>query len=208
VISGGSGQHARDAAPARTPGLLPWAPPAPAPVALLGAAVDWAVVAIGAAMIVLVFVNVVMHVFHRDLAWVIELSELLMVWVTFLGGAAAARRGSHMRITEFIDKLHGARRIWADAAIEVLALAVLALLIRYGWGIVGAGWTNRLTVLDWPMAFQYLALPVGAGAAFVFVAWDLVLILQGRSHAERFGAPADPAPAVHAPAASAPAQGR
>jgi len=194
VISGVSGQHARDAAPARTPGLLPWAPPAPAPIALLGAVVDWAVVAIGAVMIVLVFVNVVMHVIHRDLAWVIELSELLMVWVTFLGGAAAARRGSHMRITEFIDKLQGKRRIWADAAIEVVALAVLGLLIYFGWNLVGAGWTNRLTVLDWPMSFQYLGLPIGAGAAFVFVAWDLALILKGRSHAERFGAPAGPVP--------------
>ena len=62
-------------------------------------------VAIGAVMIVLVFINVLLHVVSKDIAWVTELAELLMVWVTFLGGACAARRGAQMTITEFIDKL-------------------------------------------------------------------------------------------------------
>ena len=87
--------------------ILPPAPLAPASLAAFGAAVDWAVVAIGAVMIALVFVNVLLHVVGKDLAWVTELAELLMVWVTFLGGACAARRGAQMTITEFIDKLGG-----------------------------------------------------------------------------------------------------
>ena len=73
--------------------LLPKAPPAPRWLAAFGALVDWAVVAIGAVMIVLVFVNVLLHIVGRDLAAVTELAELLMVWVTFLSGASAARRG-------------------------------------------------------------------------------------------------------------------
>ena len=71
--------------------LLPPAPPAPAPLRLVGDAVDWSIVGIGAVMIVLVFINVVMHAFGKDMAATIELCELLMVWVTFFGGAAAAR---------------------------------------------------------------------------------------------------------------------
>jgi hypothetical protein len=55
--------------------------------------------------------------FGKDLAWVTEFGELLMVWVTFLGGACAAQRGAHMTITEFIDKLPGRRR-WADAGVQ------------------------------------------------------------------------------------------
>jgi TRAP-type transport system small permease protein len=73
-------------------GLLPPAPAAPRALAVFGDAVDWAVIAIGATMIVLVFANVLMHVVQKDLAWVTELAELLMVWVTFLGGARAAAR--------------------------------------------------------------------------------------------------------------------
>ena len=40
-------------------------------------------------MIVLVFINVTMHAFGKDMAATTEMCELLMVWVTFLGGAAA-----------------------------------------------------------------------------------------------------------------------
>ena len=108
-LTPGAGQHARvtGAAAGRRGEMLPPAPPAPRPLAVFGAVVDWTVVAIGATMITLVFVNVLLHVVHKDLAWVTELAELLMVWVTFLGGACATRRGAQMTITEFIDKLPG-----------------------------------------------------------------------------------------------------
>ena len=98
-----------------------------------------------------------------------------MVWVTFLGGAAASRRGVHMTITEFLDKLRRprARRI-ADARDPAGPLASSACWSGTGIGIVNASWGNELTVLHVPMAIQYLALPVGAASMAVFVAWDLV----------------------------------
>lgn len=168
--------------------LLPACPPAPAPIRALTAMVDWSIVAIGATMIALVFFNVVVHIFGRDMAWTIELCELLMVWVTFLGGAAAARRGMHMAITEFVDKLSGDARRAADGAIQLVCAAVLVLLVKYGWGIVQSSWGNTLTVLDVPMALQYLALPVGAGAMLVFVLHDFVQTARGKTRAERYGA--------------------
>jgi len=138
-------------------------------------------------MIVLVFVNVLFHIAGGDIAWTTELCELLMVWVTFLGGAAATRRGLHMSITEFLDKLGPVARQWADGAIVCLNFIVLALLTWYGTGIVNASWGNELTVLRVPMATQYLALPIGAGTMAVFMCWDLVQILRGRTREQRYG---------------------
>jgi TRAP-type C4-dicarboxylate transport system permease small subunit len=149
--------------------------------------VDHAVVAIGAVMVILVFFNVVMHIFHMDIAWTTEFCEFMMVWATFLGGACAARRGAHMTITEILDKLSGLPRRGADALIQIFALAVLLLLVWYGWGIVSANWGNVLTVLEWPMAFQYLALPLGSAVSFVFVTFDFVQIVRGKSREERYG---------------------
>ncbi|MFO1322522.1 MAG: TRAP transporter small permease [Burkholderiales bacterium] len=167
--------------------MLPPQPPAPWPIRVLGRIVDWTIVAIGALMIVLVFLNVVFHFVGRDIAFTTELAEFLMVWVTFLGGAAASRRGLHMTITEFLDKLGPGGRRLADAAIGLLCLGVLGMLTWYGMGIVNATWGNELTVLHIPMALQYLALPVGAGAMSVFTAWDLVEIARGRTRAQRYG---------------------
>ena len=191
MISPGLHQHSHaddliQARPAQR-GLLPPAPPGPAPLRVIGDAVDWSIVIIGAVMIVLVFINVVMHSFGKDMAATTEMCELLMVWVTFLGGAAAARRGAHMAITELIDKLATGPRRLMDLAISAVSAAVLASLVWYGWGITVAGWTNRLTVLDIPMSFQYLALPVASLITLLFVLWDGLQIMRGRSHQERFG---------------------
>ena len=168
--------------------MLPPGPPAPRPIRLLGECVDWMIVAIGAVMILLVFCNVIFHIAGRDIAWTTEFCEFLMVWVTFLGGAAASRRGLHMTITEFLDKLGPNARRVADGAIQALCLGLLALLAWYGMGIVNATWGSELTVLHIPMAVQYLALPVGAAAMALFVAWDLLQIVRGRTRADRYGA--------------------
>ena len=159
---------------------------APLPIRALGCAVDWAVIAIGGTMALLVFFNVSLHVIHKDLAWVTELGELLMVWVTFLGGACAAQRGAHMTITEFIDKLSPERRRWADVAVQSLCLAMLGVLTRFGWSLVGSSWGNQLTVLEWPMAVQYMGMAVGCTLMAVFVAFDLLQTLRGVPRDQRY----------------------
>jgi TRAP-type C4-dicarboxylate transport system permease small subunit len=126
-------------------------------------------------------------VIGKDLAWVTELAELLMVWVTFLGGACATQRGAQMTITEFIDKLHGGRRRLADAAVDLLAAGVLVLLVVYGLRLAAAGWGNELTVLGIPMTFQYLGMPVGAAAMLAWVLWDLYRIARGDTREMRWG---------------------
>jgi TRAP-type C4-dicarboxylate transport system permease small subunit len=169
--------------------MLPAAPAAPPLLAAVGQATDWMVAAIGASMIALVFVNVCLHVFGLDLAWVTELAELLMVWVTFLGGACATRRGAQMTITEFIDKLQGERRRAADAIVDVFAIALLGALVWYGWNLVVASRGNELTVLQIPMSFQYLGMPVGCALMLLWLGWDLWRILRGDSREARWGRP-------------------
>ena len=170
---------------AAAPLLTPVAP-APAPMRWLGRLVDWTVIIIGATMALMVFVNVALHLVRMDLAWVTEFGELLLVWVTFLGGACAAQRGAHMSITEFIDKLAPAQRRWADAAVQGFCLAMLLVLVRFGWRLVGGNWGNELTVLHWPMAVQYMGMAVGCSLMAVFVAWDVWQILAGVPRERRY----------------------
>jgi TRAP-type C4-dicarboxylate transport system permease small subunit len=175
------------AGPARQP-LLPPDPPAPWPIALLGRLVDWSVLVIGGVMATLVFANVIVHnVFNGDIAWTTEFCELLMVWVTFLGGAAATRRGAHMVINELINHLKGAKKRYAEAAIQIAVFVTLGLLTWYGVGIAQAGNFSTLTVLGWPMSTQYTALPVASVITMIFVAWDFSEILRGKSTEERHG---------------------
>jgi TRAP-type C4-dicarboxylate transport system permease small subunit len=171
---------------ARRP-LLPPAPAAPWPIRFLGAIVDWTVVSIGAAMIVLVFTNVIFHAFQRDIAWTTELCELLMVWVSFLGAASVTRRGGHMAITEFVDKLGPRKRLLADAVLQAAAATILGMLVVYGWRIVVSSWGNMMTVIEVPMSLHYAALPVGSALTLVFVLHDLWQIAHGVGRNQRYG---------------------
>ncbi len=181
-------QQIAEVIPGAAATLLPPGPPAPAFIAWLARAVDWSIVLIGAVMATLVFVNVIVrNVFHGDIAWTTEFCELLMVWVTFLGGAAATRRGAHMVVGEFVGKLSGAPRRYADGAIQLVVLTTLGLLVWHGIGIADAGRMSELTVLGWPMSTQYLALPIASAITMVFVCWDLYEIMCGRTHKQRYG---------------------
>jgi TRAP-type C4-dicarboxylate transport system permease small subunit len=91
-----------------------------------------------------------------------------------------------MTITEFIDKLQPAQRRWADLVVQSACLAMLIVLARYGWSLVNANWGNVLTVLEWPMAWQYMGMAVGCTLMAVFVAWDLWQIARGVPRETRY----------------------
>jgi TRAP-type C4-dicarboxylate transport system permease small subunit len=166
-----------DARPMRH--LLPPAPPEPALLRWLGEIVDWSIVVLGSVLVAIVFANVVMHQLHYDIAWTTEFGEFVMVWTTFLGAAAAARRRGHMAITELSALARGAPGRALQLAIESTVAVVLVLLSWYGAVIVRSSWGNILTVLDWPMAWQYMALPVGSAIALVYVLRDLLVLARG-----------------------------
>jgi TRAP-type C4-dicarboxylate transport system permease small subunit len=92
-----------------------------------------------------------------------------------------------MAITELIDKLKPGHRRGLDLAITAVSTIVLGQLVWYGWNITKAGWSNQLTVLDIPMSFQYLALPVASFITLLFVLWDGLQIMRGLSREQRFG---------------------
>jgi len=167
--------------------ILPRGPDQPWPIHFLARLIDWALVVAAAVMIVLVFFNVCAHAAGHDLAETTEACELLMVWVSFLGGASIIRRSGHMTITEFIDKLGGRVRLAADFGVQLFALGVLWILFRNGLIIVENNWGNILTVLGIPMSWQYMPLAIGSGAGMIFVIYDLYQILRGKSREERYG---------------------
>lgn len=158
----------------------------PAPLRWLGLLIDYAVIALGTAVILLVSANVLSRTVQNvDVAWTTELAEFMMLWVTLLGTAAACRRRQHMRISELVLLAGSGRaRRALEAAINAVVAIMLALLIWYGTIIVNANWGNQMTVLYWPMALQYAALPVGSALTLVFVLRDFIGHLRGTTPIE------------------------
>jgi TRAP-type transport system small permease protein len=154
--------------------------PEPLGLRVVGDAIDLAVVALAVVLLVVMFANVAARLaLDSDIAWNTELGEFVLLWATFLGGAAAARRGAHMRITEFLEKMPPRLAAATEFATHLGTAALLALLVWYGAIIAGSTMEQEMTVLHWPIGVQYLAMPVGSALALLFVLRELVLLARG-----------------------------
>lgn len=152
----------------------------------LGLAIDGAVGAAAAVVIGLVFYNVLSRYFLKtDVAWSSELCTLLLIWMTFVGGAMAVRRNAHLGVTEFIMGLAPRARSRVDAAVLALTALALVLLVYFGITLTVMSWDNIAIAIRISNGWWYLAMPVGCALALVFVLHQLWTVLHRGEPLER-----------------------
>lgn len=134
--------------------------------------IEQLLVALLAAMVVLVFGNVVLrYVFNAGITVSEELSRWAFVWLTFLGAVLALRERAHLGTDLLLSRL-GPRGRRA-----CLALAQ-ALMLWMTW-LMGAGaWAQTLINLDVEAPVTGLPMAVVYGAGVVFAALTAVLLLR------------------------------
>jgi TRAP-type C4-dicarboxylate transport system permease small subunit len=148
-----------------------WQETLPPPLKLLSRCIDGAIVVCGAGIVVIIFGNAFLRfITNMDVAWSRELATFLMLWVTFLGCAAAAARGAHMRVTEIAAHLLSPRaHRWLEVGINLVVSAVLLSIIWYGTRIAIRTWDQETTILYWPVGLLYASMPAGTFLTLLFV---------------------------------------
>jgi TRAP-type C4-dicarboxylate transport system permease small subunit len=147
----------------------------------LGVAIDWSVAAAGTLVIALVFYNVLSrYILFTDVSWSSELCTLLLIWITFIGGAMAVRRNAHLGVTEFIMGLKPRARSRADALVLALTALALGLLLYFGITLTLMSWDNTAVAIRISNGWWYLAMPVGCALMLVYVLYQLWLVLHVR----------------------------
>lgn len=130
----------------------------------LSAFIDVTTMIILAVLVVVVFINICLrYLFSLPLSWSDELATILLVWLTFFGGAAASRRGKHMKVDELLRGMDAPKQRIMYRIINTL---VSFFLIFFIWkGIVFAfspeikdQITDALRITN---AVYYIPLPIG-----------------------------------------------
>ena len=155
---------------------------APKPLHYLSASIDACLATGGLAMIVIVFVNATLRgAAGFDLAWSLEVTGFLLLWLTFLGCAAAMARRAHMRVTEIVAALFPShwRRLLA-LLIDLAVAVLLIVLIVVGIDIARHTWAQQTTVLYWPVGLGYAAMPAGMTLTLIFHLHNIYLSVRGR----------------------------
>lgn len=133
-------------------------------------------------MVVVVFMQILVRFLLPRLGltasapWSEELARYLMVWCIFLGAAVASRAGDLIAVESLVDALP-ARLGWRLKALSyVVTMVFLATLVWLGWRWVEFGEGESSTVMNLPMSWVYLSLPVGAVLTAVNI---LTRLLEG-----------------------------
>jgi TRAP-type C4-dicarboxylate transport system permease small subunit len=121
------------------------------------------------------------YLLEASLTWSEEASRYLLVWITFLGGSIAFKRGMHTGFDAVVRGLSpGARRAAALATL----LAIVAFLVVVGLKGMQLALFNmnqRSPALKLPMGTVYLAIPIGCLLMLVYAADQLVDLLWRQS---------------------------
>lgn len=121
-------------------------------------AVEALLVVLMAAMIVLVFTNVVLRYgFASGLRQSVELSRLGFVWISMLGAAVVLRRNEHLAVTEISQALFPRAVPYLRKVVWLVVLGTVSMLV---WGATKqtfANWQNISPLTGLPSALFYLS---------------------------------------------------
>lgn len=113
------------------------------------------------------------YVLPTPLAYTVELSRVLLIWLVFFGAARALYAGRHFSVRILIDQMPPAIRQAVDTLLQGVVAAFLVVLVVYGIAIT---WNNPqiYPALGMPVAISYVALPLSGAVMLMHVAMWLV----------------------------------
>jgi|SoiMethySBSTD1v2_1073268.scaffolds.fasta_scaffold32364_4 C4-dicarboxylate transporter DctM subunit len=159
-------------------------PTLPVPLtARIAGAVDLAVEAIAAALLLSTVIIALIQVFCRyvlnnSLSWPEEMAKFAFVWFVFLGAAMVTRRSRHI-VIDLLPRSLGPdmQRIHA-LAVRVISTCVATFLLIYGADLVAKS-TFTSPALQWPYTYLYLAIPISAAISLIVLALEPVEGVRG-----------------------------
>lgn len=126
-------------------------------------ATSWVVAYLTLQMVVVVLVGVFWRYALNDaLAWVEELARYSMIWLAWVGGGLALRRGAHLAVEFVIDALPPFARALIVFAGRLGILFFLGVCLWFGMQLTGRVSMQSTIALGISMQIPYAAIPVGS----------------------------------------------
>lgn len=120
--------------------------------------IEWAIAALMAATMLLVFINVVLRYgFSSGLRSGIELSRLGFVWIVMLGASLCLKEGEHLAVGELFDRLPRVVRLVIGRLLWLTILIASIMLLIGCWRQTLANWHNISPLTGLPTGLFYLA---------------------------------------------------
>jgi TRAP-type C4-dicarboxylate transport system permease small subunit len=124
---------------------------------------EYAVVLLGLAMVVSVFVQVVLrYASDRSFYGSEELTRFMLSWFVFLSAAVGLDRGVHFEVDTFIRRLPPTAARAVALLAQLIVLAVLLVFFVKGIDMTLRNWRQASSALEIPMSFGNASIPAAS----------------------------------------------
>jgi len=144
---------------------------------------SWVVASLTALMCCVVLLGVFTRYFLNDaLPWTEEAARFALLWMAWLGGGLAVRKGAHIAAEFVIDLLPAKPRIAIVLIGQVAVVFFLGICVYYGFVLFQRVSFQSTVALGVTMQLPYAAVPVGAALMIYHV---LIVMICGSDKVAR-----------------------
>lgn len=111
-------------------------------------------------MIIITTMQVVFRFFFEALIWSEEITRFLLVFASLVGAAVAFKRGSHISITFFVNKLPSLLNKIIAISVQILGILFFVIMAWYGGIMMISEASQSTPALGFSMLWIYLMYPV------------------------------------------------
>ena len=144
-------------------------------------AIGWFLIGVlGVMTVVLVLSVLSRYFFGFSIHWSDPLARYGQVWIMLLGSTLALRKGMHIGVDNFVNKLPEKIRIWVLRFNLALILVFSITMTKEGFNLITIAEGQIIPEMGIPMKYIYYMIPV-AGALLVLTSIELLLNRDVRS---------------------------
>lgn len=114
------------------------------------------------------------YVVDNPLSWVEQVSNMIFIWIVFIGAAVLYRQNLHIGVDAFLFMLNEKNRAIWKWVIEALNLVFIVVLFIYSLKLTIQVMPNASGALDISPAFYYVAAPISCLMMMIYFVEKIV----------------------------------
>lgn len=121
------------------------------------------------------------YVLNSALAWPEPAATVMMIYFSFIGGAAVYRANVHIAVVALLEAVKPQTRRIMLWAVDLCMIATSLFMIVYGETLVRLTWTQVVADFPWmPVGFTYLPIPICGVLTMLFIVERIWVGLPGQ----------------------------
>jgi TRAP-type C4-dicarboxylate transport system permease small subunit len=126
-------------------------------------------------MTLLIFIQVLFrYALNSPLAWTEELARFLFIWMTFVAGVAAARKGQHIGVELIVNMLPSIGRKAIGIFAHLVTTVFFGIISYYCVSLWDKLSSQRSPALTIPMSVVYLGIVMGSVFMGLYYFWSAI----------------------------------